>query len=284
MVVAGVDVTQKSTESCLLPIGVFDSGIGGLTVLKALMERLPQEHFLYLGDTARLPYGSKSARSVTRYALQTTALLRQRGVKLLVIACNTATAVSLDALQGAYPDLPVVGVIRPGALAACQASASGKIGVIGTESTIAGGSYEREILNMRPEAQVFGRSCPLFVPLAEEGWCTGQIARLVAEQYVGTLYAETGIDTLVLGCTHFPVLHQAIQHAVGPEVRLVDSARTTADFVHDMLVRQDICAAPRSQGRQVSFLATDGGERFARVGSLFMDQPLRTEDVELVDL
>ncbi|NCD23973.1 MAG: glutamate racemase [Deltaproteobacteria bacterium] len=271
-----------NTDTRSLPIGVFDSGIGGLTVLKALSETLPNESFVYLGDTARLPYGTKSAKSVTRYALQTSALLRARGVKLLVIACNTATAVSLDALQDAYPDLPVVGVIQPGALAACRTSVNGRIGVIGTESTINGGSYEREILRIRPEARVFGLPCPLFVPLAEEGWCAGEIAELVARRYLERLGVETGIDTLVLGCTHFPVLSGAIGAVMGPGVALVDSARTTAEFVREMLERRKICAP--SSSRTLTFLATDGAERFARVGGLFMHSPLRPDDVEIVDL
>ena len=267
---------------CTLPIGVFDSGIGGLTVLKALTEALPRESFLYLGDTARLPYGSKSAKSVTRYALQTTALLKERGIKLLVVACNTATSVSLEALQDAYPGLPVIGVIRPGAEAACRQSTSGRIGVIGTESTVSGGSYVREILRIRPGAQVFSRPCPLFVPLAEEGWCDGDIAELTARRYLGTMVEETGIDTLVLGCTHFPVLAGAIQTVVGPGVTLVDSARTTAEFVQDMLERRDICSTTTQ--RSLTFLATDGADRFARVGGVFMHHPLRPADVEIVDL
>lgn len=269
-------------DTCTLPIGVFDSGIGGLTVLKALTEAMPRESFIYLGDTARLPYGTKSAKSVTRYVLQTTALLRDRGVKLLVIACNTATAVSLEALREAYPDLPVVGVIRPGAEAACRTSRSGRIGVIATEGTVRGGRYEREILAVRPEARVFARPCPLFVPLAEEGWCDGEIAELVARRYLASLVAETAIDTLVLGCTHFPVLAPAIQQVVGPEVTLVDSARTTAEFVQDMLLRRDICATTTS--RSLSFLATDGADRFARVGGVFLGQSLTEADVEIVDL
>lgn len=269
-------------NECILPIGVFDSGIGGLTVLKALTEALPRESFIYLGDTARLPYGTKSPKSVTRYALQTTALLKDRGIKLLVIACNTATAVSLEALQEAYPDLPVVGVIRPGAEAACRASSNGRIGVIATESTINGGSYEREILRVRPEARVFSRPCPLFVPLAEEGWCEGEIAELVARRYLGTLTEQTGIDTLVLGCTHFPVLANAIQSVMGPGVTLVDSARTTAEFVQEMLDRRDICST--TTARTLTFLATDGAERFARVGGVFMHHPLEPADVEIVDL
>lgn len=267
---------------CALPIGVFDSGIGGLTVLKALTEALPRESFLYLGDTARVPYGTKSAKSVTRYVLQTTALLKARGIKLLVVACNTATGVSLEALQEAYPDLPVVGVIRPGAQAACRSSQNGRIGVIGTESTINVRGYEREILRIRPDAQVFARPCPLFVPLAEEGLCDGDIVRLVAERYLGTLARDTGIDTLVLGCTHFPVLAETIQAVVGPEVTLVDSARTTAEFVQDMLQRRDICSTTTQ--RSLTFLATDGARRFARVGGVFLHRALEPGDVEIVDL
>lgn len=267
-----------------LPIGVFDSGIGGLTVLKALGEALPHESFIYLGDTARLPYGTKSAKSVTRYVLQTTALLRERGVKLLVIACNTATAVSLEALQETYPDLPVVGVIRPGAQAACRTSVSGRIGVIATEGTINGGSYEREILRIRPDATVFGQPCPLFVPLAEEGWCEGEIAELVARRYLDHLASDTGIDTLVLGCTHFPALAKAIGAVMGDAVTLVDSARTTAEFVQDMLARRGIQTMDQSTERTLTFLATDGAERFARIGGLFMHRPLNAADVEIVDL
>ena len=275
---------DMNDTTCSLPIGVFDSGIGGLTVLKALSEALPRESFVYLGDTARLPYGTKSAKSVTRYALQTSALLRERGVKLLVIACNTATAVSLEVLQDAYPDLPVIGVIRPGAQAACRTSVNGRIGVIGTESTINGGSYEREILRIRPEARVFGLPCPLFVPLAEEGWCDGDIAERVARRYLGDLVRDTGIDTLVLGCTHFPALAGAIGAVMGDAVTLVDSARTTAEFVQDMLDRRDICATTGPEERSLTFLATDGAERFARIGGMFMHRPLRSADVEIVDL
>ncbi|MDP3429849.1 MAG: aspartate/glutamate racemase family protein, partial [Desulfomicrobium sp.] len=166
--------------------------------------------------------------------------------------------------------------------AACRTSKNGRIGVIGTESTVNARSYEREILRIWPAAEVFAQPCPLFVPLAEEGWCDGQIARLVAERYLGTLVRDTGIDTLVLGCTHFPVLAAAIQGVVGPEVTLVDSARTTAEFVQDMLLRRDICSTTTE--RRLTFLATDGARRFARVGGVFMHHPLDPADVEIVDL
>lgn len=271
---------MESTRS--LPIGVFDSGIGGLTVLKALAEVLPQESFLYLGDTARLPYGTKSPKSVTRYALQTTRLLVERGVKVLVIACNTATAVSLQALQEAYPQMPVIGVIRPGAQAACRASTTGRIGVIATESTVNGGSYNEEILRIHPTAQVFSRPCPLFVSLAEEGWCEGEVVELVARQYLHSFVQDTGIDTLVLGCTHFPVLAQAIGQVVGPRIALVDSAHTTAQFVYELLCKDDL--GSRDQRRTLSFLATDGAERFARVGGVFMNSCMESKDIEIVDL
>jgi glutamate racemase len=176
----------------------------------------------------------------------------------------------------------VVGVIQPGAEAACRRSRSGRIGVIGTESTVSGGSYEREILRIRPDARVFSRPCPLFVPLAEEGWCDGDIVELTARRYLGDMAAETGIDTLVLGCTHFPVLAGAIQSVVGPGVALVDSARTTAEYVQAMLERRDICAT--STARSLTFLATDGARRFARVGGVFMGHSLAPADVEIVDL
>ena len=265
-----------------LPIGVFDSGIGGLTVLKALAEILPHESFIYLGDTARLPYGTKSPKSVTRYALQTTRLLVERGIKVLVIACNTATAMSLPALQQAYPQLPVMGVIQPGAHAACKASNNGRIGVIATESTINGGSYEREILSIRPRAQVFSRPCPLFVSLAEEGWCEGEVVELVARRYLHSFALETEMDTLVLGCTHFPVLAQAISLVVGQGITLVDSAQTTAEFVRELLHKKNLGSS--KPGRTMSFLATDGAERFARVGGVFMNGLMQSATIEIVDL
>lgn len=275
-------MTDMAHESCTLPIGVFDSGIGGLTVLKALTEALPDESFLYLGDTARLPYGTKSADSVTRYALQTAGKLCERGVKLLVIACNTATAVSLEKIREAYPDLPVIGVIRPGAEAACRTSRTGRIGVIATEGTVNGGRYEQEILAVRPDARVFARPCPLFVPLAEEGWCDGEIVELTARRYLEDFVRSARMDTLVLGCTHFPVLAEAIRRVVGPDVTLVDSARTTAEYVQDMLQRRDICTTTTSPA--LTFMATDGAERFARVGGVFLGRHLAAGDVEIVDL
>lgn len=283
---------MSSLDPRRAPIGVFDSGVGGLTVLRALRARLPHESFLYLGDTARLPYGTKSSSTVTRYARQAAQVLVDRGIKLLVVACNTASAVAVDDLAQRLAPLPVVGVVEPGAAAACAASAHGRIVVIGTESTIRGGAYERAIARRRPSATVLGRPCPLFVALAEEGWCDGPIPEAVAERYLGDLRPEpsdpASIDCLVLGCTHFPVLRPAVAAVMGTAVALVDSAETTAHAVAGMLAEAGLAApaggAEGSPAAPVALLATDGPERFARVGARFLGLPLEPGAVSLVDL
>jgi glutamate racemase len=266
------------------PIGVFDSGVGGLTVLKALAGELPGEQFIYLGDTARLPYGTKSAETVARYALQAAEALGEYGIKAMVVACNTASAASLPAIRDRMEGMPVIGVIEPGAEAACRISRSGHIAVIGTEGTVRGGAYQEAIHRLRPDARVSARSTQLFVALAEEGMHEGPIAVSVARHYLDALFAVPGTlpDTLVLGCTHFPMLAGAIRAAVGPGVRMVDSAATTAKAVSERL-GASLRATP---GRKtaVRFLATDSPERFARVGSRFLGQTLAASDVELVDL
>ncbi len=264
-----------------LPVGVFDSGVGGLTVLRALRSALPSESFLYLGDTARLPYGTKSAGTIARYAQQAAALLVARGVKVLVVACNTASAVAIDALREALPGLPIVGVVEPGARAAVEASGSGRIAVIGTESTIRGGAYTRAITALRPGATVTGRACPLFVALAEEGWVDGPIPEAIAREYLGALVAD--VDVLVLGCTHFPLLAAAIGRVVGPRIAIVDSAATTAAAVAELLDAHGLRAGGDAPGADV-MLATDGRERFARVGSGFLGVPLSADAIEIVDL
>lgn len=267
-----------------LPIGVFDSGVGGLTVLRALRAALPGESFIYLGDTARLPYGTKSGETVTRYAEQAARALVRRDVKLLVIACNTASAVALGHLAAAFAPLPVVGVIEPGADAACAASRSGQIGVIATEGTVRGGAYERAIRARRPDAAVTSAPCPLFVALAEEGWVRGPITEAIARRYLEPLVAEhPALDALVLGCTHFPVLRDAIAAAVGSRITLVDSAETTAQAVAARLTRNGL-RAPDGPAGGVRFLATDAPARFARVGAVFLGEAIAPEAVELVDL
>jgi len=221
-----------------LPIGIFDSGVGGLTVLKALRERLPGEDLLYLGDTARLPYGTKGPDTVTRYAVQAAGHLVERGIKLLVVACNTASAVAMPALAAEFAPLPVVGVVEAGAEAAAAASQTGHIAVLATESTVRGGAYERAILARRPDARVYSQACSLFVALAEEGWVQGALVESVVREYLQPMLAEKrreGLDCLVLGCTHFPLLKQAIAEVAGPDVKIVDSAETAAASVARML-------------------------------------------------
>jgi glutamate racemase len=269
------------------PLGIFDSGVGGLTVLRALREALPAESLVYLGDTARLPYGTKSPATVSRYAVQAAATLVARGIKLLVVACNTASALALDALRERFRDLAVVGVVRPGAEAAAAASRSGRIAVISTESTAAHGAYEREIRGVRPDAVVASRGCPLFVALAEEGWTSGEIAEAVAREYLGPLFRGPAFDgappdCLVLGCTHFPPLRDTIRKVVGDGVRIVDSAATTAAFVRAELERLDLLA-PSGNPARTQLLATDAPERFARVAARFFPGSLPGE-IELVDL
>ncbi len=265
-------------------IGVFDSGVGGLTVLRALRQRLPNENLLYLGDTARLPYGTKSARSVLRYALQATRILDQRGIKMLVVACNTASAYALDALVENHPELPVVGVIAPGARAACASSKTGHIGVLATESTVRARAYQEAIRQLRADAEVHAVASPLLVTMAEEGWLEGEVPRAVVQHYLEPLlarFSDRALDCLVLGCTHFPVLAKTFQAAAGDGIRIVDSASTTADLVAEVLDELGL----RGGGPGTSsFLATDDIDRFARVGSIFLGQDLAPSQVELVDL
>ena len=256
--------------------------MGGLTVMRALKARLPGESFVYLGDTARLPYGTKSADTVTRYALQASAALTARGIKLLVVACNTASAAALPALMEALAPLPVIGVIEPGAQAAVAAAPDGPIAVIATEGTVRGGAYVQAIQALAPRMPVVQMACPLFVALAEEGLTTGPIAEAIAHRYLGPLLATMPAPRgLVLGCTHFPVLKQTIA-ACAPNVVLIDSAQTTAAAVEKILKDRNIlndCAA-----QPPVFLATDAPGRFAHLGEIFLGEPIDPGTVILTDL
>jgi glutamate racemase len=264
------------------PIGVFDSGMGGLTVMRALTTRLPNESFVYLGDTARLPYGSKSADTVRRYAVQCARALMQHRIKLLVVACNTASATALPALADVLKPLPVLGVIEPGAEAAVKAAPSGRIAVIATEGTVNGGAYQRAIHQRNPAAVVTQQACPLFVALAEEGLTEGPIVELAAKRYLDPVLGGASPECLVLGCTHFPVLKATIARVVGSSVKLVDSAETTAIATERLLNERGLS---RTGGaRTLRFLATDAPERFARVGELFLGAKIPASEVELVDL
>lgn len=275
----------------ILPIGVFDSGVGGLTVLDALRKRLPGEDYYFLGDTARLPYGTKSSATIIRYSVQATEKLVERHIKLLVVACNTATAAALPVLQKLYSPLPVVGVVEPGAKAACKAvgAGQGRIVVMATESTIRGGAYAKAIRAIMPEAKVTGIPCSLFVSLAEEGWMQGEIAEAIARRYLEpVLQEQEKPNCIVLGCTHFPPLAPAIASVAGKDVIMVDSAATTAEAVEKKLDRLGLLrpagdAGVKEPGR-TRFLTTDAPERFARVGSLFLSSPIQEEDLELVTL
>jgi glutamate racemase len=262
------------------PIGVFDSGVGGLTVLRALTEHLPHEDFLYLGDTARLPYGTKSAETVARYSVRAAEALVQREIKALVVACNTASASSLPALRERFPTLPVVGVIEPGARAACEATTTGRIAVLATEGTVKGGAYQRAIEALKPDAHVTQIACQIFVALAEEGWSEGEAVDAVTDRYLAHLDAR--VDTVVLGCTHFPLLSEAIARRLGAHRRVVDSAETTARAVQRTLATRQLTRTTR--GGQVRLLATDSPERFARVGPRFLGSSIAARAVEVIDL
>ncbi|MCB1442245.1 MAG: glutamate racemase [Methyloceanibacter sp.] len=267
------------------PIGVFDSGMGGLTVLRALAARLPQERFVYLGDTARLPYGTKSAETVRAYALQATHLLLSEGVKMVVIACNTASSVALEALRDALSPVPVIGVIEPGARAGVGATRNKRIAVLATEGTVRGGAYANAIRRLMCDAVVIQQPCQVFVALAEEGWAETRATAAAVEDYLGPLFARPDApDTVVLGCTHFPVLAAAIQRHVGDAITLVDSAETTAGAVADALAERNLHARDASEAQSIRFFATDSPERFARIGAIFLGHPIDEDDVTLVDL
>jgi glutamate racemase len=247
-------------------IGIFDSGVGGLTVLHSLLETLPREHLVYLGDTGRHPYGTKSAETVSRYSIENGEFLMAKGVKMIVVACNTASSVALAAVGARFP-VPVVGVIDPGARAAVARTRNGRVGVIGTEGTIASGAYTAALRALRPGLEIYTRPCPLLVPLAEEGWLDGAIPKSVVETYMATL-RMSGIDALVLGCTHYPLLKPVIAEVMGDAVALVDSAEETAREVTALLERHDL-ARRRGTG-STSFFVTDVPDRFVRIGQRFL--------------
>lgn len=250
-------------------------------MLRELTAALPGQDFIYLGDTARLPYGTKSADTVSRYSVQCAQALVARGIASLVVACNTASASALGALRGRYPHLPVIGVIEPGASAAVATSRSQHIAVIGTEGTINGGAYQAEIRRRNPAARISARACSMFVALAEEGWTSGPVAEAVARRYLDPVFSADDMpDTLVLGCTHFPILAAAIRSVLPPQVRIVDSAATTAQALAARVAPQSLGGARGV----VRWLATDDAERFARVGGRFFGAELSPGGVEIIDL
>ncbi|MFN2408359.1 MAG: glutamate racemase [Pyrinomonadaceae bacterium] len=271
-----------------LPIGIFDSGVGGLTVYRALHERLPNERFVYLGDTARVPYGTKSLATVERYAVENSRFLEARGIKLLVVACNTASALAVPAIRKAV-QVPVIGVIEPGSRAAVEVAGTANIGVIATEATVNSGAYAKEIAALGASGEVLERACPLFVPLAEEGWADSDVARMVARDYLND-FRTTSVAALVLGCTHYPILRNVISETIGRETTLIDSGAATAADVE--LVLEKLCLRHDEplglyQERRLCddldhFYVTDAAERFAKVAERFLGSaPSILEAVEI---
>ncbi len=266
-----------SREMSRQAIGIFDSGVGGLTVYKEIARNLSEE-LIYLGDTARVPYGNKGATTVIRYALEAANFLLSKQVKLLVVACNTASSVALPFLEERFR-VPVIGVIEPGARKAAAVTRNGRIGVIGTAATIGSGAYTKAIRAFRPDLEIFSQPCPLFVPLVEEGWGEHPVARLVAEEYLRPL-AERGIDTLVLGCTHYPMLKKVVREVLGEDVELVDSGAETARTVADILREKGLFRCPPPGPPR--FFVTDSPAHFERIGGAFLEE--RLQNVQRVEL
>jgi glutamate racemase len=253
-------------------IGVFDSGIGGLTVLQKIIETLPKENSVYLGDTARAPYGTKSVETVLRYSFENTEFLVQKDVKAVVVACNTSTAIALAKLRDTL-SIPVIGVIEPGVRRAIKSTKNKKVGVIGTEATVQSGAYTRALKEADTGIEVYSRACPLFVPLVEEGWTDNDVVEMTVKAYMGSL-KQSGIDTLILGCTHYPLLKKVIRKFMGSGVRLVDSAEETAQEVEAALKKGGLT---RKTGKGVhSFFVTDAPDRFVKVGRRFLGEKVES--------
>lgn len=259
-------------------IGVFDSGLGGLTVAKEIMKLLPNEKIVYFGDTARVPYGSKSEKVVVKYSKEITNFLLTKNIKMLVIACNTATAMALDEIQKCV-DIPVIGVIKPGSRRACKTTVNKRIGIIGTKGTVESGTYPKEIKNIDSSCEVFQKSCPLFVPLIEEGMLEDSVTMDIAQRYLRD-FDNTGIDTLVLGCTHYPLIKETLKKIVKEKVILIDSAEETAIEVRAILYNKRILR--HEKGEESEFYVSDSPDRFVEVGKLFLGESLKK--AEFVDI
>lgn len=273
----------KMTKNTQSAIGVFDSGMGGLTVLRALRDALPHESFIYLGDTARLPYGTKSMTTVQHYAVQMARILVARGIKALVIACNTATTAALPHLQSLLPELPILGVVSPGAQAAVAATRNNRIVVLATETTIAAEAYQKLICAELSDVRIHARACSLLVALAEEGMVDNAIARAAVEHYLTGLTDE---DTLLLGCTHFPVFKELLKNLLPADIRVVDSAEATANALRDVLKKAQLLTTNTMSYGDVHYLVTDSVARFQRVGAIFLGEslPINGGNIELVDV
>ncbi|KAA3602820.1 MAG: glutamate racemase [Calditrichaeota bacterium] len=262
------------------PIGIFDSGIGGLTVVRQLISELPNENLIYLGDSARVPYGSKSSKAVIQFSIQISNFLLKQNVKIIVVACNTASAKALSILKEKF-QIPIIGVIEPAAKKAVETTKNGKIGVIGTTGTILSQAYFREIQDLNPKIEVFSKACPLFVPFVEEGWIEEEATSLVAKKYLAEL-VDAGIDTLILGCTHYPLLKKVIQKEVGSSVILIDSGHETAIFAAKVLKETNLLNFEKNVKPSQKYFLTDLPLKFTEVGSNFLGSKI--ESVEQVSL
>lgn len=267
------------------PIGVFDSGLGGLTVAKEILRLMPSEKIIYLGDTARVPYGGRSEETIKQFGLQDAQVLMDMDIKLLVVACNTVSSVALQHLKQHIKEIPIIGVVLPGARAAVLRTAEKKVGVIGTAATTRSASYARAIQNIDPDIKVFGKACPLFVPLVEEGLLDSDITRLVAQHYLYEMI-DLGVDCLILGCTHYPLLMEVIQGTVGTRIQLLDSALWTAKEAQDILIAIDALTPQETDGLASSrFLVSDLTPHFEQLAETFMGKMLpRIEKVTLEEL
>jgi glutamate racemase len=255
------------------PIAIFDSGVGGLTVLDQILHRLPAEEFVYFGDTARVPYGSKSSRTIIRFAVEDCRFLMRFDPKMIVVACNTASSFALDTLSAEF-DIPVIGVVEPGAVAAVAATRTRRVGVIATQTTVNSGSYPRTIARLDAKVEVFQKAAPLLVPMVEEGRPPDDpVVPLILESYLADL-KQAGVDVLVLGCTHYPLLREAIAKVMGPTVTLVDSAHQTAAVVHQTLTKSDLCRGDSQPAGKQHFWCSDNPELFAKIGRRFLSTPI----------
>lgn len=260
-------------------IGIFDSGVGGLTVAKEVLSKIPDESIIYLGDTARVPYGTKSKRTIIKYAESNVNFLLSKGIKILIVACNTASAHAVTLLKEKL-EIPVLGVIEPGVKKAAAITKNGKIGIIGTPSTIKSNAYQSKLLEINPELEIFSKACPLFVPIAEEGWQKSDVAMLTTEKYLSEL-KDSGIDVLILGCTHYPLLKDTISKFMGKNVSLIDSAEETA-FVADKILNNENIRTKAKDSKQDEYFLTDTADTFIKVAKNFLGENIT--EVKVVDI
>lgn len=275
-------MSQSLNNTKYAPIGVFDSGVGGLTVAREIMRQLPQERLIYFGDTARVPYGSKSRETITRYSRQIIHFLQTKGVKAIVVACNTASAFALEQVRPEL-DIPIIGVVKPGAKVAAETTRNGKIGVIGTEGTIGSQIYTKTIHEHNPDAEVIGKPCPLFVPLVEEGWLKDPITVEIARRYLDS-FLQSDIDTLIMGCTHYPLLRSTLRGILGDKVNLVNPAYETAQGLKTLLLEQDLMNDGRgnTEGLQYQFYVSDAAEKFKNFANSIL--PCEIEEAQLIHI